>query len=228
MKSYKKRVKLYIQKAINSTLETPFTKKSLTSKKHSLYSMPTVAKSTAGRGNPVFSAMANDNTPQACFFIRGTNTSKASPKWLDLSMMAFCGQGSPLAVSLLTVFPPRKTLSPYTVESVSDSSYQPFKGLSAMIYLFLATDRYQNNHTEIVRIEAENSLQARLSLSPEWRLMVDKPLKAFQRFQENAYFPPLHTVCNRLGRLRKPTKTERAEIALFMGLNAHHESRKGA
>lgn len=49
----KSRVQLYIQKAINSTLETPFTKKSLTSKKHSLYSMPTVAKSTAGRENPV-------------------------------------------------------------------------------------------------------------------------------------------------------------------------------
>ena len=97
-----------------------------------------------------------------------------------------------------------------------------------MIYIFLAKDRYQNNHTEIVRIEAENSLQARLSLRPEWRLVVEKPLKAFQRFQETAFFPPLHTVCNRMGRLRKPTKTERAEIALFMALNAHHEIRKGA
>ena len=100
-----------------------------------------------------------------------------------------------------------------------------------MIYLFLAKDRFQNNHTEIVRIEAENSLQARLSLHPEWRLMVEKPLKAFQRFQETAFFPPLHTVCNRMGRLRKPTKTERAEIALFMALNAlptTTASRKGA
>lgn len=229
MKSYKKRVKLYIQKANNSTLETPFTKKSLTSKKHSLYSMPTVAKSTAGRENPVLLHMANDNTPQACFFIRSTSTPKENALGVLLSMVACSGKGFCLGCfPYVAVFSPRYTLSPYTVRSVSDSSPNSHMELSEMIYLFLATDRYQNNHTEIVRIEAENSLQARLSLSPEWRLMVDKPLKAFQRFQENAYFPPLHTVCNRLGRLRKPTKTERAEIALFMALNAHHESRKGA
>ena len=229
MKNIEFAVQLYIQKAKLSTVNPAFAKKSLTSKTRSPYSSPTVAKSTVGRENPFLLHMANDNTPQACFFIRSTNTSKASPQRLDLSMMAFCGQGIALdCFPYVAVFSPRKTLSPHTVRSVSDSPINLHMELSEMIYLFLAKDRFQNNHTEIVRIEAENSLQARLSLRPEWRLVVEKPLKAFQRFQETAFFPPLHTVCNRMGRLRKPTKTERAEIALFMALNAHHEIRKGA
>lgn len=232
MKNIEIAVRLYISKAELSTVNPAFAKKSLTSKTRSPYSIPTVAKSTAGCGSPKLKAKANDNTPQACFFIRSTNTSKASPNRLDLSMVAFCGQRLIVGyIPLLVVLPPRKTLSPNIVEDVSDSSSELSKGLSTMIYLFLAKDRFQNNHTEIVRIEAENSLQARLSLHPEWRLMVEKPLKAFQRFQETAFFPPLHTVCNRMGRLRKPTKTERAEIALFMALNAlptTTASRKGA
>ena len=231
MKNIKFAVQLYIQKAKLSTVNPAFAKKSLTSKTRSPYSIPTVAKSTAGRGNPVLEK-ANNNTPQACFFIRSTNTSKASPKRLDLLNDGVLWARFALDCStFLAVFPPRKTLSPNTVESVSDSSSKLRKGLSEMIYLFLAKDRFQNNHTEIVRIEAENSLQARLSLCPEWRLVVEKPLKAFQRFQETAFFPPLHTACNRLGRLRKPTKTERAEIALFMALNAlptTTANRKGA
>ena len=222
-------VQLYMQKAKLSTDNPAFAKKSLTSKTRSPYSIPTVAKLTAGRGNPVLLHMANDSTPQACFFIRSTNTSKASPKRLDfLNDGVLWARFALDCFPYVTVFPPRKTLSPNTVESVSDSSQNSHMELSEMIYLFLAKDRFQNNHTEIVRIEAENSLQARLSLRPEWRLVVEKPLKAFQRFQETAFFPPLHTVCNRMGRLRKPTKTERAEIALFMALNAHHEIRKGA
>ena len=221
-------VQLYMQKAKLSTDNPAFAKKSLTSKTRSPYSIPTVAKSTAGRGNPV-PKMANDSTPQACFFIRSTNTSKASYKRLDLLNDGVLWARFALdCLPFLAVFPPRKTLSPNTVESVSDSSLKSKMELSEMIYLFLAKDRFQNNHTEIVRIEAENSLQARLSLHPEWRLVIEKPLKAFQRFQETAFFPPLHTVCNRKWRLCKPTKTERAEIALFMALNAHHESRKGA
>ena len=229
MKNIKFAVQLYIQKAKLSTVNPAFAKKSLTSKTRSPYSTPTVAKLTAGRGNPVLLHMANDSTPQACFFIRSTNTSKASPKRLDfLNDGVLWARFALDCFPYVTVFPPRKTLSPNTVESVSDSSQNSHMELSEMIYLFLAKDRYSNNQTEIVRIEAENSLQARLSLHPEWRLVVEKPLKAFQRFQENAFFPPLHTVCNRMGRLRKPTKTERAEIALFMALNAHHESRKGA
>ena len=64
-------------------VEERLTKKCLTDEKDSPYSTPTVAKLTAGRGNPVLLHMANDSTPQACFFIRSTNTSKASPKRLD-------------------------------------------------------------------------------------------------------------------------------------------------
>ena len=98
MKNIKFAVQLYIQKAKLSTVNPAFAKKSLTSKTRSPYSTPTVAKLTAGRGNPVLLHMANDSTPQACFFICSTCTPKECQILASSSMVACSGQGSPLTV----------------------------------------------------------------------------------------------------------------------------------
>lgn len=150
MKIIENTVKLLIEKGVNSTFTTPFHKNLLTDKSRSPYALRTVAKSTAGRGNPVLLHMANDNTPQACFFIRSTNTSKASPKWLDLLYDGVLWARFALdCFPYVAVFPPRRTLSPYnTVESVSDSPKNSHMELSAMIYSYLAGNRNQNLHSE--------------------------------------------------------------------------------
>lgn len=85
-----------------------------------------------------------------------------------------------------------------------------------MIYLFLAADRYSDTYSEkIVRVEAPDRTTARLSLSARWRLLVNFPIKQFPRHKETENFPPLHTDCNRSHRLRKPNRTEQAEIKLI-------------
>lgn len=198
-------------------VEERLTKKCLTDEKHSPYSISTVAKSIVGCGSPYLSSKANEEyTPQACFFICSTNTSKASQIRLVLSMMAFDGQRSIVGCfPLMAVLPPHQTLSPYTVEGVSDSSSKFIKGLSAMIYLFLAVDRYSDTYSEkIIRVEAPDRTTARLSLSAQWRLLVDFPIKQYPRHKETDFYPPLHTDCNRSNRMRKPSRLERAEMAL--------------
>ena len=146
-----------------------------------VYIASTVAKSTAGRENPFLLHMANDNTPQACFFIRSTNTSKASYKRLDLSMMAFCGQGIALdCFPYVAVFSPRKTLSPHTVRSVSDSPINLHMELSAMIYLFKAIARRDMGNTRkpisalpvyTLRKQAESEEKARAFFAPYYVIL---------------------------------------------------------
>ena len=196
-------------------VEVCLTKKCLTDEKDSPYSTPTVVKSIVGRGNPK-KQKANNSTPQACFFICSTCTPKECQILASSSMVACSGQGSPLTVyPFVTVFPPRCTLSPYTVESVADSSSKLTKGLSAMIYLFLAVDRYSDTYSEkIIRVEAPDRTTARLSLSAQWRLLVDFPIKQYPRHKETDFYPPLHTDCNRSNRIRKQSRLERAEMAL--------------
>lgn len=197
-------------------VEVHLTKKCLTDEKDSPYSTYTVAKSTAGRENPVLQYKANDNTPQACFFIRSIRTPKEGASSVLSSMVACSGKGFCLGcLPCIAVFSPRYTLSPYTVRSVSDSSSNLIQGLSAMIYLFLAVDRYSDTYSEkIIRVEAPDRTTARLSLSAQWRLLVDFPIKQYPRHKETDFYPPLHTDCNRSNRMRKPSRLERAEMAL--------------
>lgn len=81
-----------------------------------------------------------------------------------------------------------------------------------MIYLFLAADRYSDTYSEkIVRVEAPDRISARLSLSAQWRLLIDYPIQQFPRHKETENFPPLHTDCNRPHRWcqAKPNRTGR-------------------
>lgn len=59
-------VKLYSKKAFNSTNNLFLVKKHLSNDHFFAYPLPTVAKSTAGRGNPEL-YKAKNSTPQACF-----------------------------------------------------------------------------------------------------------------------------------------------------------------
>lgn len=105
----------------------------LTKSARSPYSFSTVAKSTAGRGNPEL-YKANNSTPlNRAFFVRSLHISKERQNKACSSMVACSGQGLALGCfSLYSSFPPRCTLSPYTVESVADSPINFIQGLQKM------------------------------------------------------------------------------------------------
>lgn len=176
-------VKLYSKKAFNSTNNLFLVKKHLSNDHFFAYPLPTVAKSTAGRGNPELSK-AKNNTPQACFFIRSTCTPKERLNFNKMacsSMVACSGQGIALdCLPLIAVFPPRYTLSPYTVESVADSSSEFIKGLSAMklfAYSFLCVNRSADTYQEeVVRIIADSEQNARFQLTADYRLALSSPI----------------------------------------------------
>lgn len=155
----------------------------LTKSARSPYSFPTVAKSTAGRGNPELSK-ANNSTPlNRAFFVRSLHTPKERSNKACSSMVACSGQGIALGCfSFDSSFPPRCTLSPYTVESVADSPLKFIKGLhkmNAFAYSFLCairtpeTDTYQET---IVRIIANSEVNARHQLSADYRLVLPRPV----------------------------------------------------
>lgn len=174
-------VKLYSKKMFNSTNNLFLVKKHLSNDHFFAYPLPTVAKPTAGRGNPEFIEKAKNNTPQACFFIRSTRTPKERRFLACSSMVACSGQGIALdCLPFLAVFPPRYTLSPYTVESVADSSSNLRKGLSAMklfAYSFLCVNRCADTYQEeVVRIIADSEQNARFQLTADYRLALSSPI----------------------------------------------------
>lgn len=173
-------VKLYSKKAFNSTNNLFLVKKHLSNDHFFAYPLPTVAKSTVGRGNPEL-YKAKNSTPQACFFIRSTCTPKERRLLACSSMVACSGQGlSPWLFSLYSSFPPRCTLSPYTVESVADSSSKFIQGLSAMklfAYSFLCVNRCADTYQEeVVRIIADSEQNARFQLTADYRLALSSPI----------------------------------------------------
>lgn len=175
-------VKLYSKKMFNSTNNLFLVKKHLSNDHFFAYPLPTVAKSTAGRENPVFSRMAKNSTPQACFFIRSTCTPKERRLLACSSMVACSGQGIALGcLPFLAVFSPRYTLSPYTVRSVADSSPKfsrvELLAMKLFAYSFLCVNRCADTYQEeVVRIIADSEQNARFQLTADYRLALSSPI----------------------------------------------------
>ncbi|MDO9984394.1 host cell division inhibitor Icd-like protein, partial [Glaesserella parasuis] len=153
-----------------------------------IYSAHVVAKSTTEPENSNDLYLAN-STPQACFFIRSTRTPKenTAPKNREsgfLSMVACNGKGFALCcVPSIAVSQPVTRYRP-NPEKFSGSLHKSYLELLAMIYKFLCLNRTKHTYNqETLYIQADSEEQARLQLSADYRLLLDRPIAKFRANQ---------------------------------------------
>ncbi|MDP0328061.1 host cell division inhibitor Icd-like protein [Glaesserella parasuis] len=152
-----------------------------------IYSTHVVAKSTTEPENSNDLYLAN-STPQACFFIRSTRTPKERLE--RLSMVACNGKGFALCcVPSIAVSQPVTRYRP-NPEKFSGSLHKSYLELSKMIYKFLCLNRTKHTYNqETLYIQADSEEQARLQLSADYRLLLDRPIA---KFRAN------HTACHQV------------------------------
>ncbi|MDD2166252.1 host cell division inhibitor Icd-like protein [Glaesserella parasuis] len=153
-----------------------------------IYSVHVVAKSTTEPQNSNDLYLAN-STPQACFFIRSTRTPKenTAPKNREsgfLSMVACNGKGFALCcVPSIAVSEPVTRYRP-NPQKFSGSLHKSYLELSKMIYKFLCLNRTKHTYNqETLYIQADSEEQARLQLSADYRLLLDRPIAKFRTNQ---------------------------------------------
>ncbi len=146
-----------------------------------VYPAHVVAKSTTERQNSNDLSTAN-STPQACFFIRSTRTPKERLE--RLSMVTCNGKGFALCcVPLIAVSDPVTRYRPKR-QNFSGSLHKLSTELSAMIYKFLCLNRTKHTYNqETLYIQADSEEQARLQLSADYRLLLDRPIAKFRANQ---------------------------------------------
>ncbi|WP_440210593.1 ash family protein [Actinobacillus pleuropneumoniae] len=138
-------------------------KNCFTSLANKVYAILAFAKSEAERGNSNYLYKANIiSTPKnRAIFVCGLHTPKERYNLACSSMVACSGQGFALdCFPCIAVFPPRYTLSPYTVESVSDSPSKFIQGLLAMLFKFITLGEKRLKIT----VHARNEQEARNKL----------------------------------------------------------------
>ncbi|WP_386693838.1 hypothetical protein [Lonepinella sp. MS14435] len=155
-----------------------------------------------GRGNPIKKQVANDSTPilNRAFFVREIRTPKENNKLNFelvstlsnevaklkfepsnfLSMIACYGKRLGVGgLPLVTVFPPRSTLSPSRGKQSDNSQYQQVE-LSVMIYLFLGIHRQNLGNTSLtvqrlpkarIVIQADSESTARAKIAKDYCLL---------------------------------------------------------
>ncbi|MFW9271208.1 host cell division inhibitor Icd-like protein [Glaesserella parasuis] len=153
-----------------------------------IYALAVVAKSTTEPQNSNDLYLAN-STPQACFFIRSTRTPKenTAPKNREsgfLSMVACNGKGFALCcVPSIAVSEPVTRYRP-NPQKFSGSLHKSYLELSKMIYKFLCLNRTKHTYNqETLYIQADSEEQARLQLSADYRLLLDRPIAKFRANQ---------------------------------------------
>lgn len=146
-----------------------------------IYALAVVAKSTTEPENSNDLYLAN-STPQACFFIRSTRTPKERLE--RLSMVACNGKGFALCcVPSIAVSQPVTRYRP-NPEKFSGSLHKSYLELSKMIYKFLCLNRTKHTYNqETLYIQADSEEQARLQLSADYRLLLDRPIAKFRANQ---------------------------------------------
>ncbi|MDE3987346.1 host cell division inhibitor Icd-like protein [Glaesserella parasuis] len=146
-----------------------------------IYSAHVVAKSTTEPQNSNDLSVAN-STPQACFFIRSTRTPKERLE--RLSMVTCNGKGFALCcVPLIAVSEPVTRYRP-NPQKFSGSLHKFSVELSKMIYKFLCLNRTKHTYNqETLYIQADSEEQARLQLSADYRLLLDRPIAKFRANQ---------------------------------------------
>lgn len=154
----------------------------LTAQKHSPYAIHAFAKSEAERQNSN-RHQANNSTPLTrAFFIRCTRTPKENALSVLLSMVACSGKGFALCCTPdVAVSDPVARYRQITVRSEAIAPKNQHQELSAMKPLFAYTyacvlrntDTYT---TQTVRILANSETEARLQLTADYRLELDRPI----------------------------------------------------
>lgn len=143
-----------------------------------------VAKSTTEPGNSNDLQLANTSTPfyYRAFFVRSTRTPKERLE--RLSMVACNGKGSPFAVFQLSQFSSPLHVTAQTLESLAVALQKLQLELLAMIYKFLCLNRTKHIYNqETLYIQADSEEQARLQLSADYRLLLDRPIAKFRANQ---------------------------------------------
>ncbi|MDO9933993.1 host cell division inhibitor Icd-like protein [Glaesserella parasuis] len=155
-----------------------------------IYSAHVVAKSTTERGNSNDLYLANNSTPfNRAFFVRSIRTPKENASSVILSMVGRIGQR--LTVGYfpgMVVFHPdtfyRQAWKLAVVPEIINLE------LSKMIYKFLCLNRTKHTYNqETLYIQADSEEQARLQLSADYRLLLDRPIA---KFRAN------HTACHQV------------------------------
>ncbi|MDD0823880.1 host cell division inhibitor Icd-like protein [Mannheimia sp. AT1] len=159
-----------------------------------IYALVVVAKSTTEPENSNNLYTANSSTPLTrAFFVRSTRTPKENRMQIRivafLSMVACNGKGSPFAVSRVSQF-----LSPLhvTAQTLRSLAVAPtiYTELLAMIYKFLCLNRTKHTYNqETLYIQADSEEQARLQLSADYRLLLDRPIAKFRANQTACQTP---------------------------------------
>lgn len=135
-----------------------------------------IAKSMTEPGNSNNLYLANKSTPNyRAVFVCSERTPKENNQLIFqqiafLSMVAFDGKGFALCcVPSIAVFQPVKRYRP-TLESLAIAPKNLYLELSAMIYLFLCSDRYAEQYSEtVVRVQADTEQQAQYNLTAQYR-----------------------------------------------------------
>ncbi len=153
----------------------------LTTQKHSPYAIHAFAKSEAERQNSNIQT-ANNSTPLTrAFFIRCTRTPKENALGVLLSMVACSGQGLTLGcLPYVAVCHPVTRYRPITVTSEAIAPKNQRKELSAMkrfAFTYACVLRNTDTYTtQTVRILANSETEARLQLTADYRLELDRPI----------------------------------------------------
>ncbi|MDG6484722.1 host cell division inhibitor Icd-like protein [Glaesserella parasuis] len=151
-----------------------------------IYSVHVVAKSMTERGNSNNLYTANSSTPfNRAFFVRSIRTPKENtvPKNRDRGFLSMVGRiGQRLTVGYfpcMVVFHPdtfyRQAWKLAVVPKII------YTELLAMIYKFLCLNRTKHTYNqETLYIQADSEEQARLQLSADYRLLLDRPIAKFR------------------------------------------------
>lgn len=150
------------------------------------YPVHVVAKSTTERGNSNKQSVADNSTPfNRAFFVRGIRTPKENtvPKNRErgfLSMVERIGQRLIVGcVPLIAVFHPDTFYRQAWKLAVVPKKLSV--ELLAMIYKFLCLNRTKHTYNqETLYIQADSEEQARLQLSADYRLLLDRPIAKFR------------------------------------------------
>ncbi|MDP0395228.1 host cell division inhibitor Icd-like protein [Glaesserella parasuis] len=154
-----------------------------------IYSVHVVAKSTTERGNSNNEHMADNSTPfNRAFFVRGIRTPKenTAPKNRERGFLSMVGRiGQRLIVGCfpcVAVFHPDTFYRQAWKLAVVPEKYH--MELLAMIYKFLCLNRTKHIYNqETLYIQADSEEQARLQLSADYRLLLDRPIAKFRTNQ---------------------------------------------
>ncbi|MDO9798102.1 host cell division inhibitor Icd-like protein [Glaesserella parasuis] len=149
-----------------------------------IYSVHVVAKSTTERGNSNNLYTADNSTPfNRAFFVRSIRTPKENALSVVLSMVGRIGQRLSVGYfPCMVVFHPdtfyRQAWKLAVVPKII------YTELSKMIYKFLCLNRTKHTYNqETLYIQADSEEQARLQLSADYRLLLDRPIAKFRANQ---------------------------------------------